>query len=146
MRRILARPRGRVRFLAGVLGDKACNLFSFATDDDVLGHDRPRKTAVLNREEDILVSLGSLVEARTLRALATIAGPLGAGSAQRVTTRAVGGEGGGTLVVGVALGEGDPLLTEATGDEPEGGGGGQDCDQSGAHAARIILSGGDPVL
>ncbi len=114
-------------FFTRVLGDEASDGFGFFTDDDVLGHDRPRETAVLDREERIVVGLGSLVEVRTLRAQTSIAGPLGAGRVQGVATGAVRGEEDGPFVFGVALGNRYALLAEATGNEPESRGGGQSC-------------------
>ena len=65
------------------------------------------------------IGLGSLVEVRTLRPLAAVAGSLGAGGGQRVAAGAVGGEEDGPVVVGVVLGDRDALLAEAAGDEPE---------------------------
>ena len=70
----------------------------------------PGETAVLDREESVVIGLGSLVEVRTLRAQAAIAAALGAGGAQRVAARAVRGEEHGPAVVGVVLGDRDRLL------------------------------------
>ena len=81
----------------------------------------PGEAAVLDREEGIFVGLGSLVEVRTLRAHAAVAGSLRAGGAQRVAAGAVRGEEDGPVVVGVVLGDRDALLAEAAGGEGEGG-------------------------
>ena len=85
---------GRGRFFAlrrpAYLATKRATCFGLLADDDVLGHDRAGEAAVLDREERVVVGLGSLVEVRALGALAAVAGALGAGGAQRVAAGAVG--------------------------------------------------------
>ena len=59
--------------------------FRFFADEDVLRHDRAGEAAVLDREESVFISLGSLIEVRTLRAQAAIATALGAGGVAKST-------------------------------------------------------------
>ncbi len=46
-------------FGARVLGDELRDFLGLFADDDVLGHDRPGEAAVLDREEGVVVGLGS---------------------------------------------------------------------------------------
>src|SRR4029077_12103579 len=101
----LAGPRRLFGFGARVLGDELGDFVSLVADDDVLGHDRPREAAVLDRVESVVNRLGALVQVRSLGPLAAVAAALGAGGAERVTAGAVGREEDGPVVVGVVFGD-----------------------------------------